>query len=103
MLDQVFKNRLDHRILPSVHSTLSMVVQLHGISGWAAPAAACPGRRANPPRKPNFQTSGYSTIVRYGVATRRCPRDAAADFQGALIRAVRGYGDGPSVRAALSQ
>jgi hypothetical protein len=35
--------------------------QLHGISGWTAPAGACPGAGAQTPRKPNFQTSGYST------------------------------------------
>ena len=34
--------------------------QLHGISGWAARAGACPSAGATP-RKSNFQTSGYGT------------------------------------------
>jgi len=34
MLNQMFQNRLDHRILASVHSRLSMAaLQLHGIPG----------------------------------------------------------------------
>jgi len=35
MIDQMFQGRLDRRIIPSVHSTVSMVLlQLHGIPGW---------------------------------------------------------------------
>ena len=61
MLDQMFQEGLDRRIVPSVHSRFSMVgSQLHGISGWAAPAGA-PRQRRSAPRKPNFQTSGYTT------------------------------------------
>jgi hypothetical protein len=65
-----------------------MVVQIHGISGWAAPAGACPGRRANRSRKPNFQPSGYSTG---SAAATEAEAEAAARDQAA--RAARPPGE----------
>jgi hypothetical protein len=62
VLDQMFQDRLNRRILPSVHLLVSMgVLQLHGISEWAAPAGACPSRGSWAQPQANFQTSGYST------------------------------------------
>jgi hypothetical protein len=61
MLDQMFQQSLDRRILSLViRASPWGGSQLHGISGWAARAGACPGAGATP-RKPNFQTSGYGT------------------------------------------
>ena len=61
MLDQMFQEGLDRRILPLVHSRFSM-------GGFATPwdirmgrpRRGMPGAGATP-RKPNFQTSGYGT------------------------------------------
>ena len=47
----------------SMRASPWLVSQLHEISGWAAPAGVYPGRRANPQRKPNFQTSGYGASL----------------------------------------
>ena len=38
------------------------VLQLHGTPEWTAPAGADPGRGTRRHRRPNFQTSGYSTF-----------------------------------------
>ena len=56
VLDQLFHERFNRRIIPSVHSFFSMVVQqLHGIPEWAAPAGARPGRGSWPAPRANFQ------------------------------------------------
>ena len=45
VLNQLFQDRLNRRILTLVHSFVSMVVlQLHEIPEWATPARASPGR-----------------------------------------------------------
>src|SRR3990172_3812324 len=62
VLDQLFQDRLNRTILPSVHFSLSMVaLQLHGIPDWAALAGARPSKSASRHRLTNFQTSGYNT------------------------------------------
>ena len=67
VLDQLFQDRLNCRILPSVHVRFSMVVwELHGIPVWIAPAGARPSRGLWPQPQPNFPTSGYSTTVEDG-------------------------------------
>ena len=48
VFDQMFQDRLNGRILLSVHSWIPMVVSLHGIPDWIAPAGACPSRGATP-------------------------------------------------------
>jgi len=61
MLDQMFQDCLDRRIIPSVQSAISMMVlQLHGIPGWAAPAGGTSpaGARA---RRDDRISRGYST------------------------------------------
>ena len=46
-----------------------LVLQLHGIPEWTAPAGTCPGRGAQRNLRQNFQTSGYST--RSGCGARQ--------------------------------
>ncbi|MDZ7710830.1 MAG: hypothetical protein U5K36_12805 [Roseovarius sp.] len=97
--DQLFQDRLHGRILPSVHSLFSMVVQqLHGIPEWAAPAGARPGRGSWPPPRANFQTSGYSTLGWAAAATaigtayiRELGRaiTGEADFRGPMAKPQR--------------
>src|SRR6056297_3658761 len=55
---------------PSVRASPWLVSQLHGISGWTAPARACPGRGEQRQRKTNFQTSGYGTRSKTRRKTR---------------------------------
>ena len=86
VLDQVFHERLEARILLPVHSHVSMVVlQLHGTPEWIAPAGAGPGRGAQRHRKTNFQTSGYST-----AAPVRERRMTAGRKREAVLRVLRG-------------
>ncbi len=66
-----------------------VVSQLHGISGWAASVGACPGRGAQRPRKPNFQTLGTVPQIR----AKCLEEDAnAASRSGFLEGAIWGVG-----------
>ncbi len=55
VFDQLFQEGLDRCIVSSVHSLFSMVVlQLHGIPEWIAPAGAGPGRGLTAPSPNEF-------------------------------------------------
>jgi len=68
MLDQLFQERLNRRILPSVHLIVSVVV-------FATPwntRMGSPGRGSWHPPRANFQTSGYSTRTSLLLAGASC-------------------------------
>jgi len=48
-----------------------VVSQLHGISGWAAAAGACPGSGAQRPRKPNFPDVRLRYLTDNGIQELR--------------------------------
>jgi hypothetical protein len=81
MFDQMFQEGLNRRVLLPVHSRFSMVVlQLHGIPEWIAPAGPRLSRGSWHLRKNNFLTSSYSTHRPIGKLVDILEPDECANY-----------------------